>query len=100
MFIHINRVASAVLMVILLFGLGLAAEGTKAPPVKTAVTAVEQQKSLTSRAAVAEPATGEQINWQVISSGGTKGNQLRSSPRLLAGVRRRRRMLQWRRETR
>ncbi len=53
---------------------GFASEGKKVQPVKTEATAVKPEKAPPASQAPAEPATGEQINWQVISSGGTKGS--------------------------
>jgi len=49
----------------------LAAAGKKAPPAKSGTTDIDQ-KLEQARAAIAQR-SGEQINWQVIASGGTEG---------------------------
>ncbi len=58
-------------LLLIVAGFGLQAEGKKAPPVKTEGTVVNSENPPT---AAAEPATGEEINWQVISSGGTEAS--------------------------
>jgi hypothetical protein len=52
---------------------GFAAKGKKAERVKTDATTENQEKAPPTSQAPASPATGEEINWQVISSGGTEG---------------------------
>lgn len=54
-------------MLLLAASTGFAAEDKKAPPVNTETSSVKPEK------APAAPTDGEQINWHVISSGGTKG---------------------------
>ena len=56
---------------ILLFAVtGFAAKAGKTPPVKSGTTAENKEKA---PSAPAQPDSGVEINWQVISSGGTAG---------------------------
>ncbi len=68
------RLVLSVVPLLLLAGMGSAVKGKKAPPVKTDATVVKQEKVPPVLPAPTESATGEEINWQVISSGGTDGS--------------------------
>ena len=67
---NIIKPALLMVLVLLIASVGFAAKDGKAPPVKTDATAIEQERA---PKASADPAQGEEINWQVISSGGTEG---------------------------
>lgn len=64
----------AVLMVLLGTVSGSAVDSKKTLPAKTETTSVKPQETSTAPQTPASPATGEQINWQVISSGGGRGS--------------------------
>ena len=59
---------------LLLFAVtSFAAKTGKAPPAKSGATAENKQKASPAPLAPAQPDSGVEINWQVISSGGTEG---------------------------
>ena len=70
---NIIKPALLMVLVLLIASVGFAAKDGKAPPVKTDATTENQEKAPLAPKASAEPAQGEEINWQVISSGGTEG---------------------------
>jgi len=70
---RILKTALRAITVLLLITVTGAAAGEEAPPAKGDVIAVEQAEKPAAQTTSASPATGEQIKWQVISSGATDG---------------------------
>lgn len=67
---NIIKLALVVVLALLIASIGFAAKGKKrASPSQAKATIVQQDST---PVAPADPAQGEQINWQVISSGGTE----------------------------
>jgi hypothetical protein len=73
-------ILAVTVVVLLMFTLGYASAGKKGPPSKTDPNSTAQKKA--TKVSV-EPAQGEEINWQVISSGGTKST---SANHVLSGT--------------